>query len=158
MPHAFAASLQYTCGILKGSAVEESNIDMAFERVDVAERRIVNTCDRATIVHQLSDIITALPYPHKPLLRNRSQLDRAIRQPPIDSRVPFYTSGQSQDVVTTDQPAEVQRNATRSTLAHNDEVERRGIAVALTEADLSQSSTLSLAHRRNYPAIARSDC
>jgi hypothetical protein len=36
----------------------------------------------------------------------------------------------------------------------NDEVERRGVASAPNEADLSQSSTLSLAHRRCGPAIA----
>ena len=39
----------------------------------------------------------------------------------------------------------------------NDEVERRGIATATNEADLSRSSTHSLAHRRCYPAIARTD-
>jgi hypothetical protein len=39
---------------------------------------------------------------------------------------------------------------------HNDEVERRGIAQ--NEADLSQSSIPSLAHRSCYPAIPRTDC
>jgi hypothetical protein len=41
---------------------------------------------------------------------------------------------------------------------HNDEVERRGVAAPANEADLSQSSTPSLAHRRRDPAIARTDC
>jgi hypothetical protein len=36
-------------------------------------------------------------------------------------------------------------------IASNDEVERRGVAPALIEADLSQSSTPSLAHRRRAP-------
>jgi hypothetical protein len=35
--------------------------------------------------------------------------------------------------------------------ASNDEVERRGFALPTSEADLSQSSTPSLAHRRCYP-------
>jgi hypothetical protein len=37
----------------------------------------------------------------------------------------------------------------------NDEVERCAVAAPSSEADLSQSSTPSLAHRRCYPAIAR---
>ena len=43
-------------------------------------------------------------------------------------------------------------------LASNDEVERRGVAPTSNEAHLSRSSTLSLAHRRRDPAIARTDC
>ena len=40
----------------------------------------------------------------------------------------------------------------------NYEVERRGVAPTPNEADLSQSSTPSLAQRRRDPAIARTDC
>ena len=43
-------------------------------------------------------------------------------------------------------------------MSSNDEVERRGVAPAQNEADLSQSSIPSLAHRRYDPAIARTDC
>ena len=39
----------------------------------------------------------------------------------------------------------------------NDEVERRGFASPANQADLSQSSTPSLAHRRRSLAIARTD-
>jgi hypothetical protein len=42
--------------------------------------------------------------------------------------------------------------------APNDEVERRAVAPTKNEADLSQSSTHSLAQRRCFPAIARTDC
>jgi hypothetical protein len=37
----------------------------------------------------------------------------------------------------------------------NDEVERRGVVPTTNEADLSKSSTSSLAHRRRGPVIAR---
>ena len=43
-------------------------------------------------------------------------------------------------------------------ISSNDEVERRGIAPTTTLADLSPSSTYSLAQRRRGPAIARTDC
>jgi hypothetical protein len=111
VPHAFATSLQQAGGILEHCAVEETDVHMALEGVDVPEWRILYTCDRATIVHQLSDIVSALPHPRKPLLRNRPQLDRAFRQPDIDSRIPFYASGEPHDVDPTGQSAEVQRNA-----------------------------------------------
>jgi hypothetical protein len=70
-------------------------------------------------VHQLSDIVTALSHLRKPLLRNGPQLSRAIGQPDVNSRISFYRSGESPDVLPTAQPAEVERNATRSTAAHN---------------------------------------
>src|SRR6266404_2755021 len=40
----------------------------------------------------------------------------------------------------------------------NDKVERRGVASTTNEADLSRSSTPSLAHRSCNPAIARTVC
>src|SRR5271156_2434497 len=78
VPHAFATSLQQSGWVLQHCAVEDPDIDMSFECVDVSERLILDTRDRATIVHQLSDIVTALPHLHKPLLRNGPQLNRAI--------------------------------------------------------------------------------
>ena len=39
----------------------------------------------------------------------------------------------------------------------NDEVERRGVAPTTNEADLSKSSTPSLAQRIRGPVIARTD-
>jgi hypothetical protein len=62
---------------------------MTFECVDVPEWRIFYTCDRTTIVQQLSDIVTALPHLHKPLPRNSPKLDRAVGQPKVDSRISF---------------------------------------------------------------------
>jgi hypothetical protein len=43
-------------------------------------------------------------------------------------------------------------------LVSNVLVERRGVALRANEADLSRSSTHSLAHRRRRPAIAPTDC
>jgi hypothetical protein len=40
----------------------------------------------------------------------------------------------------------------------NDEVERRGVALQMSEGSLSEPSVHSFAHRRRGPAIARTDC
>jgi hypothetical protein len=53
-------------------------------------------------VHQLSDIFTTLPHPHKPLLRKGPKLDRSVRQPDLDSRIPYYASGEAKDVAPAD--------------------------------------------------------
>ena len=84
-------------------------------------------------MHQFSDIITALPHLHKPRLRYRPQVGRTVGKPDVNGRIAFSPSRQPQDILHTDQPAEVQRNAMRSMYAHSDEVERRGIALPLNE-------------------------
>ncbi len=43
-------------------------------------------------------------------------------------------------------------------VSSNDEVEQREVALSINEADLSKSSTFSLARRRRGLAIARTDC
>jgi hypothetical protein len=119
VPHAFAASLEQVGCIIERCAVEEADIDMTLECIDVPERRIFYACDRATVVNQLSHIVTAFPHLLKPPLRNRPQLGRAIDQPEVDSRVSLYCSGQPKNILSTAQPAQVQRNATRSTSNHD---------------------------------------
>jgi len=122
MPHAFAASLQQACGILEYCPAEESHVDMALECVDVPERRIFYTGYGAAIVHQLSDILTAVPHLREPVLGNRAQLDRAIEEPGVDSRVASHPSGESKQILWSAQSAQVQRNPTRLMLAHDDAV------------------------------------
>jgi hypothetical protein len=119
MPHALTGSFQQASGVPKNCAVEEADVNMTFERVDVREWPIFYACDWTAIVHQLSDIVTALPNLDKPLPRNRPQVHRLIGQPGGDCRVLFYRPGQPEDVAHADQPAEIQRNAARPMLAHN---------------------------------------
>src|ERR1700722_5405112 len=71
VPHAFATSLQQTAGVLEHCALEKADVDMTFESVDVREWCILDTCDGTSIVHHLSDIVTAPAHLRKPLLRNR---------------------------------------------------------------------------------------
>src|ERR1700729_3093427 len=94
VPHAFAASQQQSGWILEQRATEEADVDMTFERVDVTERRITDTGDRATIVHQLADIVPALPHHQEPPSRERSQLERTVGQPGVDSRISSHRSGE----------------------------------------------------------------
>ena len=65
-------------------------------------------------MHQFSDVIAASPHPGKPLMRDRPQLDRAIREPSVDGRILFRASRETEDFGPADQSAKVQRDATRS--------------------------------------------
>ena len=78
-------------------------------------------------MYQLPDIITALPHPREPKLRDRPQLIGDIPQPDFDSRIPPYALGDPKDVVIADQTVEVERNARRSMSVHGDVTERREI-------------------------------
>jgi hypothetical protein len=125
VPHPFATPLQQAGGILEQCAVEKAYVDMTFECVDVPERRIFYARDRTTIVHQFPDIVTALPHLTKPLLRDRTQLERAVGKPGVDSRISFYCSGDPKDVLPTRQSAEVQRNSKWFMSAHDAQAQRR---------------------------------
>jgi hypothetical protein len=70
-------------------------------------------------VHQLSNIIAAPPHLHEPRLRHGSQPVGAIGQPSVDGRIASYRSGQPEDILPTTKAAEIQRNATRSTIRHS---------------------------------------
>src|ERR1051325_4623866 len=73
MPHKPASSFQHTIRVRNLSAPKEPDINMIFEHVDVAERRIVDACSRMSVVQQLSNIFSARTHDLKPALRDRPQ-------------------------------------------------------------------------------------
>src|SRR5688500_16791738 len=94
-------------------AVEEADVDMTLERVDVRERCIFYAHDRTTVVHQLSDVVTARSHPHEPAPRDRPKFDWLTGEPRLDVRIPLHRPGDAKDFLATAQAVQVQRNATR---------------------------------------------
>lgn len=111
MSHAFASSLQQPGRVIEKCAVEETHVDVVPEGVHVSEHRIPYAGDRAAVVHQFADIVTALPHVVKPPFRHRTQFARLIVQPAIDSRISFDTSGKPEDVLISGHPADIQGHA-----------------------------------------------
>jgi hypothetical protein len=69
----------------------------------------------------------------------------------------FHT-GVGVNVIVHDYAGEQETERDGLTMAHNDKVERREVALPTNEADLSQSSTPLLGPTKPRPAIARTDC
>ena len=64
-------------------SAKETDIDMRFKDVYIAECSVVHASDGAAVVHQLPHVVAALPHSCKPTLRNRMQLVGVFGQPDV---------------------------------------------------------------------------
>ena len=96
---ALAGSLQQASRVLQQRTKEEADVDVIFERVDVAERRVVDAGGRTTVVHQLAHVAATLPHAHEPGFDERSQIIALRAQPGIDCGVVFHRRWEAHDVV-----------------------------------------------------------
>src|SRR5579885_274462 len=96
MAHEFAGALQQAGRIRQGCAVKESHVNVRSEYIDVAERRISQTCNRTAVVQKLPDSVPALSHYLKPLMRDGSQFTCMLFHPRLDagsrSRAPLNRS------------------------------------------------------------------
>jgi hypothetical protein len=97
--HAFARSLQEAGRVLQRRTMEEADVHVISERVDVSEGRVLDTGDRAAVVHQLPHVVATLPHSREPLFCERPQLIPLAAQPRVNRRVPFHRSGEPQQAV-----------------------------------------------------------
>jgi hypothetical protein len=73
MAQAFAGASQQAGRIRQRCAVKEPHDYVRSEYIDVAERRISQTCNRTAIVQNLPDFVPTLSHHLKPLMRDGSQ-------------------------------------------------------------------------------------
>ena len=73
MTHEPARAVQQARRIRQRCALEEPYVYVRSEYVDVAERRISKTCNRAAVMQQLPDFVAALPHHLKPVKRDDPQ-------------------------------------------------------------------------------------
>src|SRR5437870_10753183 len=66
------------------------------EYIDVAERRISQTCNRAAVMQKLPDFVPAFSHHLKPLMRDRSQFTCMLFHPRIDGGIPLDSAVESQ--------------------------------------------------------------
>jgi predicted ester cyclase len=96
MPHELAAALQQAGRIRQRSAVKEPHVDVRGEDIDIAERRVAQTCNRTTVMQKLSDFVPALSHHLEPLLRDGSQFTCMLFHPRIDGGIPLDAAVESQ--------------------------------------------------------------
>src|SRR6266705_1670087 len=73
MAHELAGALQQAGRIRQRCAVKEPRVLVRSEYIDVAERRISQTCNRTAVMQKLPDFVPAFSHHLKPLMRDGSQ-------------------------------------------------------------------------------------
>jgi hypothetical protein len=88
MAHEPAGSFQQTLGIGNLRATKESDVNVSFEGIDIAERRIGHTRRRMAVMQQLPNVRSTGAHDLKPFLRDHPQFARMLMHPDPDCRVP----------------------------------------------------------------------
>jgi hypothetical protein len=96
MAHELAGAVQQAGRIGERRTLEEPHIYMRSEYIDVAERRIAQTCDRTAGVQGLPDFVPAFAHDLKPLKRDGSQFTCMPFHPGIDGGIAFDSTIESQ--------------------------------------------------------------
>jgi hypothetical protein len=94
--HELAGALQQAGRIRQPCAVKEPHVYMRREYIDVAEGRISQACNRATIMQELPDFVSGFSHHLKPLKRDGSQSTCMIFHPRIDGGIPLDSAVESQ--------------------------------------------------------------
>src|SRR5579859_1789233 len=76
--------------------MKEPHVYMRSENIDVAERRISQTCNRTAVMQKLSHFVSAFSHYFKPLTRHDSQFPRMLFHPRINSGIALPGAVKSQ--------------------------------------------------------------
>src|SRR5207237_6278183 len=96
MAHELAGALQQAGRIRQRCALEEPHVDVRGEYIDIAERRISQTCNRIAVMQKLPDFVPALSHHLKPLMCDGSQFTCMLFHPSIDGGIPLDSAVESQ--------------------------------------------------------------
>src|SRR5258708_221101 len=96
MAHELAGALQQAGRILQRCAVKEPHVYMRSEYIDVAERRISQTCNRTAVMQKLPDFVPAFSHHLKPLMRDGTQFTSMLFHPRIDGGIALDSATESQ--------------------------------------------------------------
>jgi hypothetical protein len=96
VPHQLPSAFQQTLGIGNPRTTKESDINVLFERIHVAERRISYTRSRMPIMQYLSNVFSTAAHDLKPMLRDRSQFSRMLFHPGLNRPVPLDRTRESE--------------------------------------------------------------
>lgn len=98
MAHEFAGSLQQVSGIRQRCATKESHVYMRPKYIDVAKGCVAQACDRAAIVHELPDFVSAFSQHLKPPMRNIPQFTPMLFHPRVDGGIALDSAIQSEQI------------------------------------------------------------
>src|ERR1700757_3828510 len=95
MAHEPACALQQAGRVRQRCAVKESHVYVRSKYIDVAERRISQTCNQTAVMQKLPDFVPAFSHYLKPLMRDGSQSTCMLFHPRIDGGIPLDSAVES---------------------------------------------------------------
>src|ERR1035438_1546541 len=96
MAHELASALQQVSRIRQRCAVKQPHVYVRSKYIDVAERRISQTCNRAAVLQKLADFVPAVSHHLKPPVCDGSQFTCMHLHPRIDGGIPLDSAVESQ--------------------------------------------------------------
>src|SRR5258708_5092267 len=96
MAHELAGALQQAGRIRERRAVKEPHVYVRSEYMDVAERRISQTCNRTAVMQKLPDFVLTFSHNLNPLMRDGSQSTCMLFHPRSDSGIALDSAVESQ--------------------------------------------------------------
>ena len=87
MSHVYPVATKNTCRIVENCALIKSNIDVLREYVDVDERRIPDTRNRASVVDEFSNVVATTPCAIEPSSGDGSERFWFIIEPLLHRRM-----------------------------------------------------------------------
>src|SRR5260370_31014047 len=96
MAHELAGALQQAGRIRERRAVKDPHVYVRSEFIDVAERRISQTCNRTAVMQKLPDFVLAFSHNLKPLMRDGSQSTCMLFHPRSDGGIALDSAVESQ--------------------------------------------------------------
>lgn len=96
---AFAGPLEQPSRVGQQHPKEEADVDVIAERVHVSKCGIADAGGRAAVVHQLADVVSALPHPREPRFDQRPEIVTLGAQPGVDRGRVRHGRRQAKDVI-----------------------------------------------------------
>ena len=96
MAHELASAFQQALGIGNLGTTKKADIDVSFERIDIAECSVCDTRSRVAIMQYLLNVVTAGSHDLKPVPCDYSQFTRMFLHPNLDGRVSLDRTVKSQ--------------------------------------------------------------
>src|SRR5438046_1732949 len=96
MAHELAGALQQARRIRERYASKEPHVYVRSAYIDVAKRRISQTCHRIAVMQKFPDFVPAFSHHLKPLMRDGSQFTCMLFHPRIKGGIPLDSTVESQ--------------------------------------------------------------
>lgn len=98
MAHVFAGALEQVGRVEERSSLEEADVDVGGEGVDIGERDVTETGDRAAVVEEFADLVAAIAHDFEPLAGDGAEWAGVALEPGGDGGIAFEGAIKAEEV------------------------------------------------------------